>query len=108
VVNVPASLAVKSIAQILKKEGYIENFKFIEDKKQGSLRIYLKYDNDKPVINNLKRISKPGLRIYVKRDKIPNIYRGRGIAFISTSQGIITNKEAKERKIGGEVIGYVW
>ena len=108
VVNVPASLVIKSIAEILKGEGYIENFKFIDDKKQGTLRLYLKYINNKSAINNLKRISKPGLRVYVKSDKVPSVYRGRGIAFISTSRGVLTDKEARERKIGGEVIGYVW
>ncbi len=108
VVNVPASLVVKSVAEILKREGYIEDFKFIEDKKQGILRLYLKYVNNKSAINNLKRISKPGLRVYVKSDKVPSVYRGRGIAFISTSRGVLTDKEARERKIGGEVIGYVW
>lgn len=108
VVNVPASSAIKSIAEILKREGYIENSKFIDDKKQGILRLYLKYINDKPAINNLKRVSKPGLRIYVKKDNIPFVLRGKGIAFISTSQGILTGKEARERKLGGEVIGYVW
>ena len=108
VVNVPASSVIKSIAEILKRESYIENYKFIEDKKQGMVRLYLKYVNDKPTINNLKRVSKPGLRIYVKKDEIPLVLRGRGIAFISTSQGIITDKEAREKKIGGEVIGYVW
>ena len=108
VVNVPASCVIKSMVEILKREGYIENFKFINDKKQGILRIYLKYINNKPVINNLKRISKPGLRMYVKKDKIPFVLRGRGIAFISTSQGIISDKEARGKKVGGEVVGYVW
>lgn len=108
VVNIPASSVMSSVVEILKREGYIENFKYIEDKKQGTLRIYLKYVRGKPAINNLKRISKPGLRIYVKRDKIPLVLRGRGIAFISTSTGIITDREAREKKIGGEVIGYVW
>ena len=108
VVNVPASSVIKSIADILKKEGYIENFKFIDDRKQGLLRVYLKYINGKPVINNLKRISKPGLRIYIKKDKIPFVLRGRGIAIISTSQGILTDREAREKTIGGEVIGHVW
>jgi small subunit ribosomal protein S8 len=108
VVNVPASSVIKSIAEILKREAYIEDFKLIDDKKQGILRIYLKYINEKPVLNNLKRISKPGLRIYVKKDKVPNVYRGRGIALISTSQGIFTDKEARERRLGGEVIGCVW
>ena len=108
VVNVPASLVIKSIAEILKQENYIENFKFIDDKKQGILRIYLKYIDGKAAINNLKRISKPGLRIYVKNDEIPFVLRGRGIAIISTSQGVLTDKQAREKKIGGEVIGYVW
>ncbi|MFC1658495.1 30S ribosomal protein S8 [Candidatus Omnitrophota bacterium] len=108
VVNVPASTVVKSIAGILKDEGYIEEFKLIEDKKQGILRIYLKYTNDRPAIINLKRISKPGLRIYVKSDKIPFVIRGKGIALLSTSQGILSDKQAREKKTGGEVIGYVW
>ncbi len=108
VVEVPASSMVQSIAEILKREGYIENYKFMEDKKQGILRIYLKYIDNKSAIRNLKRISKPGLRIYAKKDEIPSVLRGRGIAFISTSQGILTDKEARERKIGGEIIGYVW
>lgn len=107
-VNVPASSVVRSIAEILKREGYIENFKFIDDKKQGILRLYLKYLNNKSAIKNLKRISKPGLRIYVKRNEIPFVLRGRGIAFISTSQGILSDREARERKVGGEVMGYVW
>ena len=108
VVNVPSSSVLKSISEILKREGYIENFKFIDDKKQGTLRIYLKYINNKSVINNLKRVSKPGLRIYVKSDNLPFVLRGKGIALISTSQGIYTAREARKKKIGGEVIGYVW
>jgi small subunit ribosomal protein S8 len=108
VINIPSSLMVQSIAEILKKEGYIENFKFIDDKKQGTLRLYLKYIGDKPAINNLKRISKPGLRRYVKKEDIPFVLRGKGIAIISTSQGILTDKQAREKKLGGEVIGYVW
>ena len=107
-VNVPASNTIKSIVEILKNEGYIEDFKFIDDKKQGELRIYLKYENGKSVITNLKRISKPGLRSYVKKDEIPFVLRGRGIAFISTSRGIFTDKQAREAKVGGEVIGYTW
>ncbi len=108
IVEVPASSMVQSIAEILKREGYIENYKFMEDKKQGILRIYLKYIDNKSAIRNLKRISKPGLRIYAKKDEIPSVLRGRGVAFISTSQGILTDREARERKIGGEIIGYVW
>jgi small subunit ribosomal protein S8 len=107
-VDIPASNTLKSIFEILKKEDYIENFKFIKDKKQGILRIYLKYIGAKPAIANLRRVSKPGLRVYVKRDKIPNVLRGRGIAVISTSKGIVTNKEAKATGLGGEVMAYIW
>lgn len=106
--DVPASNTIKSILEILKKENYIDNFKFIEDKKQGLLRIYLKYIFGKPVIRNIRRISKPGLRLYVKNDKIPLVLRGKGLAIISTSKGIITGQEARDSKIGGEVIGYIW
>ena len=108
VANVPASSVIKSIAEILKREGYIENLKFIADEKQGILRIYLKYISGKSAISNLKRVSKPGLRIYAKSDDVPFVLRGKGIAIISTSQGILTDKEARAKKIGGEVIGYVW
>jgi small subunit ribosomal protein S8 len=104
----PASKTLKSILDILKKESYIDNFKLIEDKKQGILRVYLKYISGKSAIKNIKRISKPSLRVYVKHENIPTVIRGRGIAIISTSKGIITNKEAKELKAGGEVIGYIW
>jgi len=106
--DIPASNTMKFILEILKKEGYIENFKFIEDKKQGLLRIYLKYIAHKSAIRNIKRVSKPGLRIYVKRQKVPSVLRGRGIAIISTSKGIMTDKEAKELGIGGEIVGYIW
>lgn len=107
-VDVPASALVSAIAEILKKEAYIENFKFIDDKKQGILRIYLKYINNKPAIINLKRVSRPGLRVYAKKNKIPSVLRGRGIALISTSQGIFSGKQARDKNIGGEVIGYIW
>jgi len=104
----PASKTLKSILDILKKENYIDNFKLIEDKKQGILRVYLKYISGKSAIKNIKRISKPSLRIYVKHENLPSVIRGRGIAIISTSKGIITNKEAKELRAGGEVIAYIW
>jgi small subunit ribosomal protein S8 len=106
--DVPASNNVKSILEILKRESYIEDFKHIDDKKQGILRIYLKYTLGKPAIRSIKRVSKPGMRIYVKRDKIPSVIRGRGLAIISTSKGIITDREARETGVGGEVIGYIW
>ena len=104
----PASKTLKSIVDILKKENYIDNFKLIEDKKQGILRVYLKYISGKSAIKNIKRISKPSLRVYVKHEDLPSVIRGRGIAIISTSKGIITNIEAKELGAGGEVIAYVW
>lgn len=107
-VDIPASGIAKSILEILKKNDYIDNFKLIEDKKQGILRVYLKYLTGKPAIKNLQRISKPGLRKYVKHNKIPYILRGRGVAIISTSQGLLTDQQAREQKIGGEVICYVW
>ena len=107
-VDVPASKLIKSILDILKKEDYIDNFKLIEDKKQGYLRIYLKYISGKPAIRSIKRVSRPGLRIYVNHRKIPSVLRGRGLAIISTSKGITTGEEAKNLKSGGEVIGYIW
>ena len=107
-VDMPASKITKSIFEILKKQGYIENLKLIEDKKQGVLRVYLKYVAGKPAIRNISRVSKPGLRIYVKQDKVPSVLRGRGIAIVSTSSGIITGEEAKTQKVGGEIIGYIW
>ena len=106
--DVPASNTLKSILKILESEGYIDDSKFIEDKKQGILRIYLKYTAGKSAIMNIKRISKPGLRVYVKGDKIPLVLRGRGLAIISTSKGIMTDKEARQQKIGGEVLAYIW
>lgn len=106
--DVPASNSIKAILEILKSEEYIDTFKLIEDKKQGVFRIYLKYASGKPAISNIRRVSRPGLRIYVKRDKMPSVLRGRGLAIISTSKGIITDKQAREQGLGGEVIGYVW
>lgn len=107
-IDVPASNTIKSILGVLKKENYIDNFKLVEYKNQGKLRIYLKYIGAKPVIRNIKRVSKPGLRVYVKHDKIPSVLRGRGRAIISTSKGIMTDKEAKELALGGEILGYIW
>lgn len=106
--DVPASNMIKSILEILKKENYIENFKLIEDKKQDILRIYLKYTSAKPAIRNIIRVSKPGLRKYVKNAKVPSVLRGKGLAIISTSKGVMTNIQAREMGVGGEVIGYIW
>ena len=108
IVDTPASNTVKAILEILKKEGYIENFKVIEDKKQGTVRIHLKYTAGRSAIRNIKRVSKSSLRVYFKRDKIPVVLRGRGIAIISTSKGIVTDTEARKLGVGGEAIGYIW
>ena len=106
--DVPASRITKSILDILKKEAYIDDYKLIEDKKQGTLRFYLKYVAGKSAIRAIKRISRPGLRIYKGKDRIPRVLRGRGLAIISTSKGLLTDTEAKSQGIGGEVIGYIW
>ena len=106
--DVPASRMSKAVLEILKRENYIDNYKLIEDKKQGVLRIYLKYTGKKPAIMTIKRVSRPGLRVYTKKAKIPVVLRGRGIAILSTSKGILTDKEAKEQNLGGEILGYIW
>jgi len=108
VVDIPASNNIKSIMAILKKNDYIDNFKLIEDKKQGLVRVYLKYIAGKSAIRNIKRISKPGLRVYVRGKKVPIVLRGRGLAIVSTSKGVVSDKEARELGVGGEIIGYVW
>ena len=108
-VDIPASNMKRAIAQILFDEGYIASFEEIKDEKQGMLRVTLKYDeNGKRVIAGLKRISKPGLRIYVNKDELPQVLNGLGIALISTSKGIKTDKEARKEGLGGEVLAYVW
>ncbi|HHT37590.1 MAG: 30S ribosomal protein S8 [Candidatus Wallacebacter cryptica] len=108
-VDIPASKMKSEVARILKEEGYIRDYKVIEDNKQGILRIYLKYGpNDERVITGIKRISKPGLRVYAKKDEIPRVLGGLGIAILSTSHGIMTDKSARKGNIGGEVICYVW
>lgn len=108
-VEIPASRTKKSVAEILKQEGFIKDFESIEDGKQGILRLYLKYGtNREKVITGLKRISKPGLRVYAKKDEIPRVLGGLGIAVISTSKGIMTDKQARKEGLGGEVICYIW
>lgn len=107
--EVPASNIKKEIAEILKKEGFIRDVEFIEDNKQGILRIFLKYGaNNERVITGLKRISKPGLRVYAKANEVPKVLNGLGIAIVSTSQGVLSDKEARAKQIGGEVLAYVW
>ncbi len=107
-VDIPASNNLKSIMEILKKENYIDNYKLIADNKQGILRVYLKYILGKPAIRNIQRVSRPGLRVYAKCKKVPSVLRGKGIAIVSTSRGIVTDTEAKGQGLGGEVIAYIW
>lgn len=107
--EVPASKIKLDIANILKREGFIKDVDYIEDNKQNVIRVFLKYSpTEERVITNLKRISKPGLRAYVKADEVPKVLNGLGIAIISTSEGVLTDKEARSRNLGGEVIAYVW
>ncbi|HHV95091.1 MAG TPA: 30S ribosomal protein S8 [Clostridiaceae bacterium] len=108
-VDIPASNMKKEIANILLREGYVKNVQVIEDGKQGIIRITLKYTPDKKsVITGLKRISKPGLRVYAGKDELPRVLGGLGIAIISTSKGIVTDKEARKNGVGGEVLAFVW
>ena len=109
IVEVKNSKLSEEILKIFKKEGFIANYKLVTDSKQGILRVYLKYfKSGNPGILGIKRISKPGLRIYKKCDELPKVYGGLGIAVISTSKGIMTDTEAREKKMGGEVICYTW
>jgi small subunit ribosomal protein S8 len=108
-VELPASTVKKQIVEILKREGFIRDAEYVEDSKQGLIRIFLKYGpNNERVITGLKRISKPGLRVYTKSTEVPRVLGGLGIAIISTSQGIVTDKEARQGKAGGEVLAYIW
>ncbi len=108
-VDVPASNMKRAIADILYKEGYIKSFEEIDDNVQGIIRITLKYDEKgNRVIAGLKRISKPGLRIYASKDELPKVLNGLGVAIVSTSKGVMTDKEARKAGIGGEVLAYVW
>ena len=108
-VDVPASNVKKAITQILVDEGYVKSFQVIEDGKQGVIRITLKYgDNKSPVITGLRRVSKPGLRIYSSCADMPKVLKGLGIAIVSTSKGIVTDKKARELNVGGEVLAYIW
>src|SRR5699024_10805900 len=107
--EIPASNIKKEIAEILKAEGYVKNVEYIEDDKQGVIRVSVKYSSrNERVITGLMRISKPGLRVYAQREELPKVLNGLGIALISTSEGVLTDKEARKRNIGGEVLAYVW
>ena len=109
-VDVPASNMKKSIAQILLDEGYVKNYQLIDDGTQGIIRIALKYNqpNKEKVITGLRRVSKPGLRVYAGADELPKVLKGLGVAIISTSKGIMTDKKARELNVGGEVLAFVW
>ena len=105
----PSSKLKLEILAVLKKEGYLRNYKHIPDKKQGKIMVYLKLkEGDVPAITDIKRISRPGLRVYVSKDRIPRVLRGMGMAVISTSSGILTDRQARNQGIGGEVLCYVW
>ncbi|AUJ29020.1 MAG: 30S ribosomal protein S8 [Liquorilactobacillus hordei] len=107
--EVPASKIKHDIAEILKNEGFIRNVEYIDDDKQGIIRVFLKFSKDNErVITGIKRISKPGLRSYVKADAVPKVLNGLGIAILSTSEGVMTDKDARAKNIGGEVLAYVW
>ena len=108
-VVLPASNTKAAIAKILLDEGYIKSFDYIDEKPQGSIKIVLKYVNGKqPVIAGLKRISKPGLRVYARSEEMPRVLGGLGIAIVSTSKGLMTDREARKQNIGGEVLAYIW
>ncbi len=107
-VLVPASKLKLEVAKILKSQGYIQKYDLIDDKRQGQIRIHLRYVQRDPVISGLRRISRPGVRIYVNSERVPRVQGGLGIAILSTSQGVLTDREARKRSIGGEVLCYVW
>jgi len=107
-VDVKSSRMNREILDIFKREGYIKNFKHMDDRRQGTIRVYLKYEGKAPVITEIKRISKPGLRVYANKENIPKVLNGLGSAVISSSKGVMTNKEARKQKTGGEVICYIW
>jgi len=108
-VDIPASRLKVEIAKIMKEEGFIKSYKIIKDKKQGILRVTLKYSQDnKPIVEGLKRISKPGRRVYVGKDEVPSVVGGMGIAVMTTPKGILTDKACRREGVGGEVLCYIW
>ena len=109
-VDIPASNMKKAIAQILVDEGYIKNYQIIEDDKQGIIRVTLKYQGSSktPVIQGLRRVSKPGLRIYSSSEEMPKVMKGIGTAIVSTSKGVMTDKKARRENVGGEVLAFIW
>jgi small subunit ribosomal protein S8 len=108
-VDVPSSRLKVRVCEILKDEGFIKNFRVLEDAKQNTLRVYLKYGpGNEKVISGLVRVSKPGRRVYVTHDKVPSILAGMGVAIVSTSRGVVTDRDARKQRVGGEVLAYVW
>jgi len=107
-VDTPSSKLKLRMAEILKDEGFIKNFRIIEDNKQGTLRVYLKYVGSEKIISGIVRVSRPGRRIYVTKDKIPTILGGMGVAILSTSAGVMTDRQVRKQHLGGEVLAYVW
>ncbi len=107
-VDIPASNMKREITRILLAHGYIGNYTDVKDNKQGILRVQLKYNQDEPVITGLKRVSKPGIRVYKTAGELPRVLNGLGIAIISTSRGIMTDKRARKERVGGEILCYVW
>lgn len=108
-VDIPSSNLKLELARVLKEEGYIKNFKLLKDRKQGIVRVYLKYSPDElRVINGLKRVSSPGNRVYVGADEIPRVMGGLGVAIISTSKGVMADKQSRKMNMGGEVLCYIW
>ncbi|MSQ14737.1 MAG: 30S ribosomal protein S8 [Dehalococcoidia bacterium] len=108
-VNVPASKIKVAIAKVLKDEGFVKEYEVVHDEHQGTIKLYLNYiERNRSAINGLKRVSKPGLRVYVQRTEIPRVYGGLGVAIMSTPQGVMTGQEAWRRQVGGELLCYVW
>jgi len=107
-VDVPASRMTGKILEIFKNDGYVEDVRLLKDNAQGTYRVYLKYENKKSAIMGLRRVSKPGIRVYSAKDKLPRVLNGLGTAVISTSKGVLTDREARKLKIGGEVICHIW
>jgi small subunit ribosomal protein S8 len=108
-VDIPSSKLKVRVAEILKDEGFIKNFRVLDDAKQGTLRVYLKYGpGNEKVISGLVRVSTPGRRVYVTHDKIPTILGGMGVTLVSTSRGVLTDRDARKERVGGEVLAYVW
>ncbi len=107
-VDIPASKLNGKILEIFKTDGYVDDFQVMKNNVQGSFKVYLKYQNKKPAIMGLKRISRPGLRIYKKNDELPRVLNGMGTAVISTSRGVVSDREARKLKLGGEVLCYIW